>query len=164
MADVSARVQQFRTELKQDRIKYLRLGRWNYRAAYALTILTVLSSAAAGILGLGWQVDHRIVSLLALVPAIAVTVSSQFKWQDKANWHYQKSEAAKALLRRIDYELPDHPTASQLTDLSRGYSVTDAEMSEAWKGMSFAAASCGPEMDSAGVDAAAAPAADGGND
>jgi hypothetical protein len=136
--DIGTRIRRFRAELERDRDRYLQLGRWNYRAAYTLSIVTVISSAAAGILGLGFAVDKRIVALIALIPAIAVTVANQFKWQDKANWHYRKHDAAKALLRRINYELPAHPTEAQLAELSRGYSVTEAEMSESWEEMRFA--------------------------
>jgi hypothetical protein len=130
--DVSARAGRFREELERDRDYYLHLGRWNYRAAYGLTIVTVLSSAAAGILGLGFEVDDRIVALLALIPAIAVSVSSQFKWQDKANWHYRKHQAAKAQLRRLDYDLPTN-TAAQLAELAQGYSVIEAELTASWE-------------------------------
>jgi len=130
--DVDARIKQFRAELVQDRDYYLRLGRWNYRAAYGLTVVTVVSSAAAGILGLGFDVDHRLVALLALIPAIAVSVSSQFKWQDKANWHYQKHQLAKAELRRLDYEILN-PTAVDLANLSKGYSAVEADMTRKWE-------------------------------
>ena len=130
--DVNSRVQQFRAELENDRAYYLRLGRWNYRAAYTLAIIAVLSSAAAGILGLGFSVDHRLVALLALVPAIAVTVSSQFKWQDRANWHYRKHLVAKAQLRQLDYEILN-PTAAQLAELSKGYTATEAELNDTWE-------------------------------
>ena len=131
--DVTSRVRRFRTELKQEQQQSLRLGRWNYRAAYVLTIVAVICSAAAGILGLGWDIDQRIVALLALVPAIAVTVSSQFKWQDKANWHYRKHVEARAMLRRIDYELPAFPTEAQLADLVRGYSLKEKELNDSWE-------------------------------
>ena len=130
--DVPARVRRFRGELIKDRDYYLQRARWNYGAAYALAIVAVVSSAAAGILGLGFDVDKRTVALVALIPAIAATVSSQFKWQDRANWHYSKHEAAKALLRRINYELPAFPTQDQLAELSKGYSVTEKEMSQTW--------------------------------
>ena len=39
--DVTSRVRRFRAELKEERKNSLNLGRWNYRAAYALTILAV---------------------------------------------------------------------------------------------------------------------------
>jgi hypothetical protein len=130
--DLGSRVRQFRTELEKDRDYYLRLGRWNYRAAYIRAIIAVFSSAAAGILGLGFPVDHRLVALLALVPAIAVTVSSQFKWQQRANWHYRKHLVAKAQLRQLDYEILT-PTAAQLAELSKGYSTIEAELNETWE-------------------------------
>ena len=130
--DVTSRITRFRAEMEQERKQSLRDGRWNYRAAYALTIVAVGSSAAAGILGLGWDIDRRIVALLALVPAIAVTVASQFKWQQKANWHYNKHVEARVMLRRIDYELPAFPTEAQLADLVRGYSLKEKELNDSW--------------------------------
>jgi len=130
--DVTSRVKRFRTEIDEERKQSLRDGRWNYRAAYGLTIVAVGSSAAAGILGLGWEIDQRIVALLALVPAIAVTVASQFKWQDKANWHYNKHVEARAMLRRLDYELPAFPTEAELADLVRGYSLKEKELNDSW--------------------------------
>jgi len=129
--DLITRVGKFRKELENDRDYYLKLGRWNYRAAYSLTILTVLSSAAAGILGLGFAVDDRVVALLALVPAIAVSISSHFKWQERANWHYRNHQVAKAQIRQLDYEIP-YPTADDLARLSKGYSVIEAEMTDIW--------------------------------
>src|SRR5690242_16444267 len=59
--DVASRVKRFRTEIDEERKQSLKDGRWNYRAAYGLTIVAVGCSAAAGILGLGWKIDQRIV-------------------------------------------------------------------------------------------------------
>jgi hypothetical protein len=58
--DLEVRLQRFRAELKDAQDRGLYLARWNYRGAYGLVILAVLSSAAAGILGLGFEVDHRL--------------------------------------------------------------------------------------------------------
>ena len=154
--DIASRVKRFRAEIDEERKQSLRDGRWNYRAAYILTIVAAGCSAAAGILGLGWDVDRRIVALLALVPAIAVTVASQFKWQQKANWHYNKHVEARAILRRIDYELPAFPTEEQLAELVRGYSIKEKELNDSWnQDLGFEAAA--EEADEGDADGGESP-------
>jgi hypothetical protein len=159
--DVSARVRRFRAELVRDRDRFLLLGRWNYRAAYILVIVTVVSSAAAGILGLGFTDDTKLIALLAFIPGIAVIVSNQFKWQDKANWHYRKHDAAKAMLRRLDYELPSNPTEAQLAQLATGYSVIEAEMTKTFEELRFEVAAAEAAEEAAEEDLADDEAEDG---
>lgn len=131
--DVGDRVTRLRTELETGRDHYLWLGRWNYTAVYGLMILTVGSSAAAGILGLWLDPPTREVALLALIPAIAVSVGNQFKLQGKADWHYRKYDALKALLRRLNYDLPLKPSAAQVAEIGQALSKIEAEMTAAWE-------------------------------
>ena len=133
--DLEARVRRFRRELEQVRDRSIRLARRNYRAAYALMFIAVCSAAAAGILGLGFGLDPKIISVLALVPALAVTVASQLKWQDKSNFYYRQWNAAKAHLRRLDNETGGNPTAAQLAEISRSYSATEAQLHEIREGI-----------------------------
>ena len=156
MNEVVARIRKLREELELDRDSALKYGRRNYFAAYGLSVVIVISSASAGILGLGFDLDNKLVAAVALIPAIAVTVAHQFKWQDKANLHYRRYDAAKALLRRIDYELPENPTFADVAKLSRGYSVAEAEMTRHWEEKMQAVADEAAEKEPGGADEGAA--------
>jgi hypothetical protein len=133
--DLDARVRRFRVELEKVRDRSIRLARRNYRAAYGLMFIAVCSSAAAGILGLGFDVDQRLVSVLALVPVLAVSVTSQLRWEDRSNFYYRQWNAAKAHLRRLDNEMSGNPTGAQLAEISRSYSAIEAQLHEVREGI-----------------------------
>lgn len=131
--DIGGRVKRLRAELEAERDHYLWLGRRGYVASIGLMILTVGSSALAGILGLGFGVDTRIVAGIALIPGIAVAIANQSKLQGKVDWHYRKYDAIKALLRRVNYDLPPEPSAAQVAEIANAFSKVEAEMTAAWE-------------------------------
>lgn len=131
--EIGGRVKRLRAELEAERDHYLWLGRRGYVASIGLMIVTVGSSALAGILGLGFGVDTRIVAAIALIPGIAVAIANQSKLQGKVDWHYRKYDAIKALLRRVNYDLPPEPSAAQVAEIANAFSKVEAEMTAAWE-------------------------------
>jgi len=131
--EIAARVERLRAELERERDHYLRLGRTNQYAMFALMMLTVGGSLAAGILGLGLEADPKLVGLVGLVPAVAATAANQFKLQGKADWHYRKYDALKALLRRANYDLPLKASSEDVAEIGQALSKIEAEMSAAWE-------------------------------
>ncbi len=131
--DVGDRVKRLRAELEAERDHYLWLGRRGYFASMGLIIVTIGSSALAGILGLGFGVDTRIVAAIALIPGVAVSIANQSKLQGKVDWHYRKYDALKALLRRVNYDLPPEPTVAQVAEIAAAFSKVEAEMTADWE-------------------------------
>jgi hypothetical protein len=93
--------------------------------------------AAAAILGLIPidKIEKWEVGILAAISTVLITISRQLGLQQKANWHYRKTDRLKALRRRLTYELPSSPRADNLAAISRAWSALDADMSKEWEDM-----------------------------
>ena len=138
---VDERVIRLRAELERERDRYLHLGQRNYDWLMFFMALTVGSSALAGLLGLGFSGeprlaflgDPRFVGALALIPGICAAFVGQFRMQTKTDWHYRKYDAIKALLRRLNYDLPLKPTSEQIAEIGAALSKIEAEMTAAWE-------------------------------
>jgi hypothetical protein len=98
-----------------------------------LTGLTIAASAAAGLLGLGFGIDTRIVGAVALIPGIAASIIQQFRMPAKIDFHYRKGDRLNALLRKARYEMPPNPTPKQVGELSRALSDLERGMLDEWQ-------------------------------
>ena len=131
--DVQSRLELLRSDLKGQAAKYLTLARINYHFAYALMILTLLFSVAAGIGGIFLPISKEVVGGLALVPGVFALVANMLKPQGRANWHYRKHDELNELLRRASFDLPASPSASDVAKIARAWSKVDKDMSLEWE-------------------------------
>lgn len=81
-AEILWRRDQLRAELGNDLKHYYYLGRANYYVALAFRMGIVLSSIAAGAIGLA-KLDAQLTGLVALLPAALSLFSTRLKYQDR---------------------------------------------------------------------------------
>lgn len=55
------------------------------------------------------------------------------KFQDRANWHYRKMEALKALRRRLLFEPPESPTADNIAAIANTLTTLNERMQEEYQ-------------------------------
>ena len=142
MAEISERLTLLQSELSRECDDNRRLAKICHFWLMLLTGVTIAASAAAGLLGLGFGVDTRIVGAVALIPGVAASITQQFKLPAKVDFHYRKWDALKALLRRVEYGLPENPRTEDVREVSEALSALEADMTAEWQkvvGSSFQA-------------------------
>lgn len=132
MTEIDERVAMLRDELGKDIRHYLIHARLNYWGTLILGGVIVISSAATSILALGFDVDHRLLGVLALVPGIALLIGSQFDLQTKCTWHYRKTDALKELLRNLNFQTSIPPTQPEIAAIGEAYDRLDEQMTREW--------------------------------
>lgn len=131
-AELEARLQRLRDEIDGDVALYLKLARRNYGAVYAIVLIGIGSSIAAGLLAF-LKADSQLVGILALIPAAATIILKQLNFQAKANWHYAKTDALKALRLKTDYGLPADYQADDIAAIAAEYGKTNSDFSKRWE-------------------------------
>jgi hypothetical protein len=102
-----------------------------------LTVLTigiaVGASAVAGIGGILFHLDSKIVGGIALIPGVAGVAATSLKLQPKANFHFRKKNSLVGLERRLLYELPEQPSAENVAAISKAWTELDQTTHDAWE-------------------------------
>lgn len=128
---IGERLGDLRNEIEKASADRRQSGRSNYYAAYTLLVLTIASSAAAGIASFLNQ-SPDLVGVLAFVPGVLTLAMSQLKLQARSNWHYQKSHLLKDLLNKIKYQTPSNPSSEHLVALASEFSRINLTMQTQW--------------------------------
>lgn len=131
MGDIEARLRALEAEIDKAQRDSLKHGRRNYLVLNMLLVLSVLGSVAAAVLAL-INAPPLVAGLVALIPAVAVTISTSFKLQAKASWHYGKHTELNGLVRRIRYAVPAAPTAADVAALAQQLTDLDVRMDRQW--------------------------------
>ncbi len=126
--------------LAREEALYFRLAHVNYYGQQVFVWGSLVASAAAALLGLlPSNAPKAWVGLLAAASVALVGASRQLGLQEKANWHYRKTDALIALRRRLAFELPLSPTADDLAAISKAWSDLDSNMTKQWEDLQTAA-------------------------
>jgi hypothetical protein len=133
MATLSERLRDLANDLEVGCAENRRLAKTCHFWLMVLTGVTIAASAAAGLLGLGFDVDTRIVGAVALIPGIAASILQQFKVPAKTDFHYRKWDALRALQRRLRYEMPEKPKVADVARISAALSRLEADMTLEWQ-------------------------------
>jgi hypothetical protein len=130
--DNRERMLNLRREVEELSAAGRRWGKRNYLAAYAVVILTVVSSGAAGAAAFLDQ-DPGLVGVLALMPGLLTLAATQLKLQARSNWHFKKRSFLNRLLAKIKYQTRDNPSAEELASLAEEFSRIEVEMEAEWQ-------------------------------
>ncbi|MGO4378906.1 hypothetical protein AB4Z19_11575 [Pseudoduganella sp. RAF19] len=103
-----------------------RWARQNYFCAYFISGVIVVASITAGLtVGLD-ELPKWTRAALASLPAVMLTASTVFRFEQKSAWFWKKSKALEALVRRLKYESVAPHEASQL------FSQIEESMEKDW--------------------------------
>ena len=87
-----------------------RRSRRYYFASYAMMVLSLAGSIGASVLAFWNHIDHRVVGLVALLPAVCASVAGQLRLVQKGNLHFRRKHALESLAR--DFGLARRSTPS----------------------------------------------------
>ena len=133
-SEVQSRIDRLHAELSDLISKHARQGRHSRFLANLLMVSALLSSAGAGIAGFFVDsVPRRVVGALALLPAVLTLVASHTKVDGKGHWNYRYQAAADSLLLRLQYDLPESPTADNVAAIAKDKAKLGIDMQKQWE-------------------------------
>lgn len=134
MVDEATRAQQLRAQIYAESKYSLKLGQRTHQLYLLIIALTVGASAVSSILALGFpEVDRRLIGAIALIPGICAGVADRFHLRLKKHWYYRRYDKLNALVRRIDFVLPENPDHDEIASVSKAFCRVDTDMSRAWE-------------------------------
>lgn len=131
--ELSDRKTQLSAELQSGREKECTLGRNAYIWSQSLFTAALLCSVAAAVCGLFFDVSGKIVGGIAALPPLIAFVAVNLKLEERANWHYRKSNMFESLNSRLRYQLPEIPSADNIAAIARDRDKAVADMESEWE-------------------------------
>jgi hypothetical protein len=99
--DANAELEALVGECRDEAVKAHRRGRAYYRSSYAVMMVSVLASIAAGVGVLALEQYQKVFGVVALVPALCALAAGQLKLVEKTGWFYRRQREMNALARRV---------------------------------------------------------------
>jgi hypothetical protein len=109
-----------------------RMAKRNYFFAYGVAGITVIASIAAGITVGMADVPKSLVAALAALPAVMLTASTVFRFEQKSAWFWKKTKALEALVRQLKYE------SLAAAQASKAFSEVESSLEREWIGFGTA--------------------------
>lgn len=98
----------------------------NYFFAYFVSGVIVLASISAGLTVGIETVPKWFSAALASLPAVMLTASTVFRFEQKSAWFWKKTRALETLVRQLKYEAFDPVEASRV------FSQIEEQMEQEW--------------------------------
>lgn len=116
-------------ELAEEVVTLRRLGQWNYRWHYLLTVSAIAASFIAGLsVALDWF-GKDVLAVMAAIPAAVLAAADRLNFDAKTKWYYGKSAALKTIVNAMSYEeLPE-------SEANRMRATVDADFEARWPGV-----------------------------
>ena len=121
---------------------------FNYYSAYLIALLTLISGAYVAYVGFTDQGTARSAVVLGLIPASLTLLGSNFKLQERANWHSRKGHGLEGIRRMILYESSVPITLEEVKKVSEVLTEFDAKIRTEWQ-QNFSFLWIAPKLDGA---------------
>jgi hypothetical protein len=128
-SELKGRIDALAQELQQAAREETRSASKSYYSSQTMLFVSLGCSLAAAIIGLGFAVHRRVVGGIAALPPLIAFVASNFRLEVRQNWYYRKAVALDVLRSRLLYQLPEEPTAENVSAIAaaRDKLVTDMQ-------------------------------------
>ena len=103
-------------------------GRINYCASYILLLAAVLSSAVATLSVAAELWPKTVNAVLAALPGVMYLANRQFRFEQKAQWWFQKFYVIEGLYRGLVREMRDE------AEVSKDLTLKSRELAASWPG------------------------------
>jgi hypothetical protein len=105
----------------------------NYYAALGIRWLAAAAGLIAGVLGLTNQISSSVIGGIAAFSGLLLAFGRDLKFQQKANWHYRKSEGAGRFHDQLAFGLPERPSVENVAAVAADYARFEEEMTARWE-------------------------------
>src|ERR1700675_1815415 len=115
---ITKRINDLDAELLAVAAREKSLAKSAYLWSQGLFIAALLCSVAAAICGLFFNISGKIVGGIATLPPIIAFVATNLKLEARSSWHYKKYYVLQALHSRLVFQLPENPTADNVSSIA----------------------------------------------
>lgn len=91
-------------DIGSEQQRHSKFARGNYRAAFLLSILTVLASFAAVIGAAGKWYPGWVLAVVSAIPGGVAIVLAKLRFEERSDWHYRRSYALRRIINEARYE------------------------------------------------------------
>ena len=131
--EIENRIDSLKSKLNEGIRRPESLARNNHWISLSLMGIALTSTTVAGLGGLLFEFNSKVVSTLALVPGALALVENTFKFQDRSNWHYRKKTALEGLKSRLLWQLPESPSADNVAAIAKDLDKLEERMDDEWR-------------------------------
>ena len=110
--------------------KYRRLGRLNYYISFLLYVVAVASSISATLMAISGGFTAINQAIVTAVPGAALLITSNFRFSERASWHYDKKNQLNSLYRLFLARAP----GTSLPEIAEKWNKIDSVMEARWPG------------------------------
>jgi hypothetical protein len=97
-----------------------------------MLIASLGCSLAAAISGIFFSVSPKIVGAVATLPPLIAYVAVSFRLELRQNWYFRKSVELENLRSRLLYQLPEEPTAENISGIAAARDKLVSDMQREW--------------------------------
>jgi len=130
-SEMSGKIETLLNEIKKEKEHCGKLGRLDHWTGLIIMVVAILGSIAASACGF-LQAGRTITGFVPLIPALAGTLGTTFKFDGRAAWHYERQHAMKQLERKLTVELQDDATQEEVDAVSKKLDEISKEMLGRW--------------------------------
>jgi len=131
--DITKKSEHLREELIEKSERHRKFGRRSRRTNNFAMMFALLAAGGAVTYGFLPNAKSQVTAVLGLVPSGIAVLATSLKLESRSHWHYSRSFAMFALLRKIDIEFPDPPSQEQLTEVSMALGKLEMDYEAAWQ-------------------------------
>jgi hypothetical protein len=118
------------SQLSEEVSHYLLLARINYFTLFVLYVIAVAASVLATICAATGWLPRAGLAVTTAVPGIVLLVNNTFKFNARAQWHFEKRRRLASLLRLRQ----SGANATTPAEVAEKWNRIDEEMDKAWPG------------------------------
>lgn len=102
------------------------------RSSFLLMFVALSCSACAAIAGFLFA-SAKIAGCFAIMPPLIAFIAVNLRLGSRLAWHRKRQALAEALRHRLRYQLPEHPSAEDVADVSRQYMAMRIRLQKEYK-------------------------------
>lgn len=120
-------------EIAEEIVKRNRYSRFDFILNHILVLLVVVSSSFAGFAQIFEYTNANIIAAIASIPAFVLLIQKTFKWEQRAEWHWDYRRRLIAISR----EMRDQGLSPE--DASKKINNLEEQLSGSFPGLNHAA-------------------------
>jgi hypothetical protein len=122
---IQERLQDLADNLQKTAVRNRRRAHFYHFVLVSMVSLGVLASAVAGLGGIFFKLDAKVVGGIALIPGIFAVAANTLRLSERVALCHERKNGLRGLRRRLMYELPEEPTVDNIAAISEAWTALE---------------------------------------